>query len=171
VKKMLTFESIDLFLPEECNIVLGQTHFIKSVEDIAEVTITAVPGIEYGLAFNEASGPCLIRTEGNNRELTDAAKLNAQNIAAGHIFVLLIRKAYPINLLNALKSTQEVCSIYAATANPLQVVVAQTEQGRGIMGVIDGSSPIGVEKAEDIAKRKSFLREIVGYKIGLTSNE
>jgi hypothetical protein len=161
---LLTFEVISLDCPEDCNLILGQSHFIKTVEDISELLVTSVPGIEYGLAFNEASGPCLIRVEGNCAPLVDAARDNAQRIGAGHIFVLLIRKAYPINFLNGLKQTQEVCSIYAATANPIQVIVAQTQQGRGIMGVVDGSSPKGVEGPEDIANRKSFLRKVTGYK-------
>lgn len=162
---MLTFEAVSLAVPEGSNIILGQTHFIKTVEDIAELVVTSVPGIEYGLAFNEASGPCLIRTEGNDAELVRVARENAERIGAGHLFVLLIRKAYPINILNGLKQVQEVCAIYAATANPLQAIVAQTEQGRGVMGVVDGSSPKGTEGLEDVAKRQSFLRDITGYKL------
>lgn len=158
------FEIVQLNVPEESNIIVGQTHFIKSVEDIYEVAITSVPGIKFGLAFSEASGPCLIRSAGNDESLTQICIENAKKIAAGHIFVLLIKNAYPINLLNALKSTQEVCTIFAATANPLQVIVAQSEQGRGIMGVIDGFSPKGVESEQDIHKRKDFLRRITGYK-------
>ncbi len=161
---MIDFDVVDLKIPKDANIVVGQTHFIKTVEDLYEVMATASPNAKFGLAFNEASGPCLIRHDGNDQELESAAIENAQAIGAGHIFVLLMREIYPISVLNAVKSLQEVCNIYAATANPLQIVVGITNQGRGIMGVIDGFPPKGVEKDEDISKRKVLLRQIIKYK-------
>ena len=157
-------ELVQLKWEEDCNIIVGLSHFIKTVEDIPEILISSVPGIEYGLAFNEASGPCLIRTEGNNEKLIDEAVACAEAVAAGHTFFLIIKNAYPINVLNQIKNCQEVVSIFAATANPLQILVAETDQGRGITGVIDGYSPKGVEKAEDKIDRKKLLRTI-GYKI------
>lgn len=150
--------------PEDCNVIIGQSHFIKTVEDIYETIVTSVPGMKFGLAFNEASGPCLVRKEGNDEELIEIAVQNALKIGAGHIFVLVIKNGYPINILNALKNIQEVCRIFAATANPLQILTVQTDQGKAVIGVVDGYSPKGVEKKEDIAKRKEFLREITGYK-------
>jgi len=150
--------------PEDCNVIIGQSHFIKTVEDIYETIVTSVPGMKFGIAFNEASGPCLVRKEGNDEELIDIAVNNALNIGAGHIFVLIIKNGYPINILNALKNIQEVCRIFAATANPLQILTVKTEQGNAVIGVVDGYSPKEVEKKEDIAKRKEFLREITGYK-------
>ncbi|MCD6183559.1 MAG: adenosine-specific kinase [Thermovirga sp.] len=153
-----------MFIPDECNIILGQTHFIKTVEDLYEELATTSPYLEFGIAFNEASGPCLIRKDGNAEDLIEAAVENAKKISAGHVFVILLRKGYPINVLNKIKSCQEVCRIYAATANSLQVVVAETEQGRGVIGVVDGASPKGVEGPEEIAERKKLLRDIIGYK-------
>ncbi len=150
--------------PEEINCVLGQAHFIKTVEDVHEALVNAVPGIQFGFAFCEASGPRLVRYTGTDPELVELAKKNALQIGAGHVFVLFLRNAYPINILNALKHVPEVVRIFAATANPLQVVVAETEQGRGVLGVIDGQSPLGVETEADIQKRKAFLRQI-GYKL------
>ncbi len=150
--------------PEDCNVIVGQSHFIKTVEDIYETIVTGVPGMKFGLAFNEASGPCLVRKEGNDDELMEIAVKNALAVGAGHLFILVIKNGYPINILNALKNIQEVCRIFAATANPLQVIIAQTDQGRAVLGVVDGFVPKGVEKKEDIAKRKEFLREITGYK-------
>ncbi len=150
-------------IPEGCNLILGQTHFIKTVEDLYEIMVGAVPQAKFGIAFCEASGECLIRSEGNDEELRKAAVANAQRIGAGHTFVLLLRDAYPINVLNAIKLCQEVCSIYCATANPAEVVLVQTEQGRGIMGVVDGFSPKGVEEEKGIAWRKEILRKF-GYK-------
>lgn len=155
--------SVTAEIPEGCNLILGQTHFIKSVEDIYEIMVGAVPQAKFGLAFCEASGACLIRTEGNDEDLRVAAVANAQKIGAGHTFVLLLRDAFPINVLNDIKNCQEVCSIYCATANPVEVILVQTQQGRGIIGVVDGFSPKGVEANGDIAWRKDFLREI-GYK-------
>ncbi len=157
-------EAVQLKWEEECNIIVGQSHFIKTVEDIPEILVTSVPGIEYGLAFCEASGPCLIRTEGNNEKLVGEAVECAEAVAAGHTFFLIIKNAYPINVLNQIKNCQEVVSVFAASANPLQILVAETEQGRGIIGVIDGYSPKGVEKAEDKTDRKKLLKTI-GYKI------
>ena len=151
--------------PEPVNFVLGQTHFIKSVEDIHEAMVTNVPGIKFGLAFCEASGACLIRWTGTDESMIALAKQNASAIAAGHTFILFLAEGfYPINVLNALKIVPEVCRIFCATANPTQVVVAETEQGRGVLGVVDGSSPQGIEADEDIAWRKGFLR-MVGYKL------
>jgi adenosine/AMP kinase len=150
--------------PEAINFVLGQTHFIKSVEDIHEAMVTHVPGCKFGLAFCESSGKCLIRWTGTDPAMIELAKKNAAAIAAGHTFILFLGEGfYPVNVLNALKMVPEVCGIYCATANPTQVVVAETEQGRGILGVVDGFSPRGIEGEEDIAWRKGFLRAI-GYK-------
>jgi adenosine/AMP kinase len=151
--------------PEPINFVLGQTHFIKSVEDIHEAMVTCVPGIQFGLAFCEASGKCLIRWTGTNEEMIELAKQNASAIAAGHSFILFLGEGFfPINVLNALKAVPEVCRVFCATANPTQVLVAETEQGRGIVGVVDGFSPKGIEGVDDIAWRKGFLRTI-GYKL------
>ncbi|MGZ4816171.1 MAG: adenosine-specific kinase [Terriglobales bacterium] len=160
---MLEFEAVAMTVPEEANIIVGQTHFIKSVEDIYEAVVNTVPQGKFGVAFNEASGPCLTRADGNDDELKATAIRNAQAIGAGHVFVLLIRNAYPINLLNTLQNVPEVCSIYCATANPVQVMIAKSELGRGVMGVIDGSSPKGVEGPQDVQARREFLRKI-GYK-------
>jgi adenosine/AMP kinase len=155
--------SVPIQLPEGSNIIIGQSHFIKTVEDLYEAIVGTVPGAKFGLAFNESSGPCLVRQEGNDEQLRQAAVHSAQAIGAGHIFVLLIRNAYPINLLPRIRQVPEICSIFCATANPVQVVVAQSEQGRGVLGVIDGSAPKGVESSADVAARKEFLRKI-GYK-------
>ena len=160
---MLEFDSVRMEFPSDANIVVGQSHFIKTVEDIYETMVSTVPQARFGLAFNESSGPCLIRTEGNDEELRASAVRNAQAIAAGHVFVLLLRNAFPVNVLNAIRRVPEVCSILCATANPVEIVVARSEQGRGVMGVIDGSSPKGVEGAADVTARHDFLRKI-GYK-------
>ncbi len=149
---------------KDCNIIVGQSHFIKTIEDIPEILVTSVPGIEYGLAFNEASGPCLIRTEGNNKNLIMQAVACARSVGAGHTFFLIIKNAFPINILNQLKNCPEVVHIFAATANPLQVIVAETEQGNGILGVIDGFGPKGVESPSDKKERENLLR-VIGYKI------
>ncbi|MCL2704782.1 MAG: adenosine-specific kinase [Spirochaetaceae bacterium] len=154
---------VQINIPKDSNIIFGQSHFIKTVEDISEIVISAVPGVEYGLAFCEASGPCLIRTEGNSEELVKAASENANLLGVGHSFILLIRKAFPINILNAIKNCQEVAGIFAATANPLQAVIYETSQGRGVLGVIDGFSPKGIEAGEDKKARKEILRKF-GYK-------
>jgi adenosine/AMP kinase len=144
-------------------VVIGQTHFIKTVEDVHELMVTSVPDVKFGLAFNEASGPCLVRHSGTDAELEALAVRNSQAIGAGHTFTLIMRGAYPINVLNQLKALQDVCSIFCATANPVSVVVAEDGKGRGIMGVIDGEKPKGIEGDKDIADRKAFLRKI-GYK-------
>jgi len=151
--------------PAEVNVILGQSHFIKTVEDLHEALVTAVPGIRFGLAFCEASGACLVRSSGTDDDLKALAERNALSLGTGHAFIILLGEGfYPVNVLNAIKAVPEVCRIIAATANPLQVVVAETEQGRGIMGVIDGVPPKGVEDAEGVAWRKGFLRTI-GYKL------
>ena len=160
---MLELHAVPVQFPADANLILGQTHFIKTVEDLYEAVVNTVPQAKFGLAFNEASGPCLTRADGNDDELQQAAVRAAQAIAAGHIFVLIVRNAYPVNLLNVIRRVPEVCEIFCATANPLQVIVAQTEQGRGVMGVVDGSSPMGIEGPTDVAARKDFLRKI-GYK-------
>ncbi len=151
--------------PEEINFILGQTHFIKTVEDVHEALVTAVPGIKFGVAFCEASGPCLIRWSGTDEAMIDLAKKNAQAIGAGHSFIVFLGEGFfPVNVLNVVKAVPEVCRVFCATANPTEVVVAETDQGRGIVGVVDGFSPKGVEGGEDIAHRKEFLR-MIGYKL------
>ncbi len=160
----MEMKTISMEIPDEANIILGQTHFIKTAEDLYEIMVNSVPQSTFGLAFCEASGPCLIRAEGNDEELKSTAIRNASAIAAGHCFVLLMKNAYPINVLNAIKQCREVCSIYCATANPVEVIVIETEQGRGIIGVVDGFKPKGTESEEDRNTRKGFLRKI-GYKL------
>ncbi len=160
---MLDLQAVAMEIPADCNIILGQSHFIKTVEDIYEAVVNSVPQAKFGVAFNEASGPSLIRTDGNDDELRSAAVRNAQAIGAGHAFVVLVRNAYPVNLIHALRRTPEVVNLFCASANPVQVVVAVSEQGRGIMGVIDGNSPKGVEGPDDVEHRHEFLRKI-GYK-------
>jgi hypothetical protein len=150
--------------PEELNLVLGQSHFIKTVEDLHEALVGTSPHTRFGLAFCEASGPCLVRRSGNDDDLVQLATVNAERIGAGHSFIVFLREAYPLNVLNAVKHVPEVCHVFCATANPVSVVVAVTETGRGILGVIDGSSPLGVESDEDVAGRKSLMRAI-GYKL------
>lgn len=156
-------EAIRIEKPSDANIIIGQTHFIKSVEDLYEAMVNSVPGIKFGIAFNEASGPRLVRAEGNEEDLKRCAVENAGRIGAGHAFVVVIRNAYPVNVLNRIKDVAEVCSIFCATANDLEVVVAESPLGRGIIGVIDGQPPLGVETDEDAKERKEFLRKI-GYK-------
>lgn len=161
----MELKSIPIEKPETINFVLGQTHFIKSVEDIHEAMVACVPGIKFGLAFCEASGECLIRWTGTDEEMIALAQKNASAIGAGHTFILFLGEGFfPINVLNTLKMVPEVCRIFCATANPTQVVVAETEQGRGVLGVVDGFAPQGVEDDEGIAWRKGFLRTI-GYKL------
>ena len=151
--------------PEETNFILGQSHFIKTVEDIHEALVNTVPGIKFGLAFCEASGKCLVRWTGSDPALIELAQQNAMAISAGHSFILFLGDGFfPINILNAVKSVPEVCRVFCATANPTEVIVAETDQGRGILGIIDGSPPEGIESDEDIAWRKGFLRKI-GYKL------
>src|SRR3989304_1479742 len=160
----MEIKTVVMEIPEGANIIIGQTHFIKTAEDLYEVMVNGVPGIKFGVAFCEASGPCLVRAEGNDNSLKEVAIRNASNIAAGHTFVILMKEAFPVNVLNSIKVCPEVCSIYCATANPVQVIVAETEQGRSIMGVIDGYSPKGVETEKDVQNRQTFLRKI-GYKL------
>jgi len=149
--------------PDELNLILGQSHFIKTVEDLHEALVTAIPGIQFGLAFCEASGPALIRHSGTNEDLEHLAVKNAESIGAGHSFIVFLKDAFPINVMHAIKRVPEVCHIFCATANTVQVVVAESDTGRGILGVIDGVLPKGVEGEEDAAKRKDFLR-MIGYK-------
>lgn len=150
--------------PDDMNFILGQSHFIKTVEDIHEALVTAVPGIQFGVAFCESSGPALVRASGTDPALVELAKKNALALSAGHAFIIMLGNAYPINVLNRVKEVPEVCRIFCATANPVQVIIAETEQGRGILGVVDGIKTKGVETEEDIQKRKDFLR-MIGYKL------
>ncbi|MEW6408634.1 MAG: adenosine-specific kinase [Nitrospirota bacterium] len=159
----MEFKAVKIDVPEGCNVILGQTHFIKSVEDLYEIIITSVSQARFGIAFSEASGSCLVRTEGNDPSLIDTAARNVLDVASGHFFCIILKDAYPINILNAIKMCQEVCSIYCATANPVEVAVIETEQGRGVIGVVDGFKPKGIEGEEDKKHRKEFLRKI-GYK-------
>src|ERR1700742_449976 len=159
----MELKAIPLEIPENGNIVVGQSHFIKTAEDIYEAIVNTVPQMKFGVAFNEASGPCLTRADGNDDALKALAVKNASALAAGHIFVVVMREGYPINVLGRIKDVPEVCSIFCATANPVQAVVAESEQGRGVLGVIDGAVPKGLEGAEDAAKRHQFLR-MIGYK-------
>ncbi len=160
----MDLQTVKIDNPDELNLILGQSHFIKTVEDLQEALITAVPGIEFGLAFCEASGPALVRAAGTSDELTDLAKANAMALSTGHVFIIFLGNAFPINVLNAIKSVPEVCRIYCATANPVEVVVAETEQGRGVLGVIDGVKTKGIETKADAEQRHAFLRQI-GYKV------
>src|ERR1700686_3286672 len=146
----LELKAIPLEIPENGNIIVGQSHFIKTVEDIYEAIVNTVPQMKFGIAFNEASGACLTRVDGNDRELERSAAKNAQALAAGHVFVIAMRDGYPINVLGRIREIPEICTIFCATANPVEVIVAQTEQGRGVLGVVDGSSPKGVEDAAGI---------------------
>ena len=150
--------------PDEVNLILGQSHFIKTVEDLHETIVASVPGAKFGLAFCESSGPCLVRWSGTDKELTELAKANALELSAGHSFLVLMRDLFPINILNAVKGVPEVCRIFCATANPVEVIIAETETGRGILGVVDGMKSKGIEGEEDIKARKEFLRKI-GYKL------
>ena len=161
---MLELKLVEIKKPEEANIIIGQGNFIKTAEDLYESLVNSVPAIEFGLAFAEASGACKIRAEGNNAVLKGLAVENCFNISAGHIFIILLKNAYPINVLNAIKNVPEVCNIYCATANPVQVILAVTDQGRGILGVVDGLIPKGIEGEIDISWRRNFLRKI-GYKL------
>jgi len=160
----MNLTSVSIRIPEDTNVIIGQAHFIKTVEDLAEIMVTTVPNAHYGLAFNESSGPCLVRVEGNDADLKSVAVENAQAIGAGHVFVLLLRDAYPINVLDRVKACMEVCTLFCATANPVEIIVAESTQGRGVLGVIDGAAPKGVETAPDVAARKGLLRKF-GYKL------
>jgi hypothetical protein len=161
----MELHTVKIEKPETVNLILGQSHFIKTVEDLQEALVGAVPGIQFGLAFCEASGPALVRAAGTSPELVELAKKNALALAAGHVFLILLGNAFPINVLNAVKLVPEVCQIYCATANPVEVILAETEQGRGVLGVIDGAKTKGIETEQDIAFRKDFLRKL-GYKVG-----
>jgi len=160
----LELHAIKIDKPESANVIVGQSHFIKTVEDLHETLTGAVPGIEFGLAFCEASSPALVRVSGTSEELVRQAQANALALSAGHVFVILLGNAFPINVLNAIKAVPEVCSIFCATANPVEIIVAETGQGRGVIGVIDGMKPQGVESEKDIAERKGLLRRF-GYKL------
>jgi len=158
----LSYEAVEI--PEECNVIVGQSHFIKTVEDIFETLVTSSPSLKFGIAFCEASIEKLVRRDGNDQDLIDCAVRNALKIGAGHMFVVVIKNGYPINVLGRIKNVQEVCGIFAATANPLQVIIAESEQGRGVIGVIDGGSSIGVEDDAGEQWRKNLLRNVIGYK-------
>lgn len=160
----MELKTIKVEIPENCNIILGQTHFIKTAEDLYEIIVTTVPHAHFGIAFAEASGPCLIRTEGNDSELTNLCVKNLQALGAGHVFCILLKEAYPINILTQIKNCPEICRIFCATANPVEVIIAEMPQGNGVLGVIDGFAPKGIETPEDKAHRKEFLRKI-GYKL------
>ena len=159
----MEIKAIRLEVPDGGNIIVGQTHFIKTVEDVYEAIVTSAPQVKFGVAFNEASGPCLTRVDGNDAELQAVATRNASALGAGHIFVVAMRDGFPINVLGRIKDVAEVCSIYCATANPVEVIVAETGQGRGVLGVVDGFPPKGVEQETDAAARRDFLR-MIGYK-------
>ena len=161
---MLEFKTVKVDVPDNCNVILGMAHFIKTVEDLYEALVNAVPDIKFGIGFCESSGPCLVRHEGNDEELRQLAAKKAFEISCGHSFIIYLKNAYPINVLDKIKKVPEMCTIHAATANPLEVIVAETQQGRGIVGVVDGFASKGIETQEDIKKRKEFLRKI-GYKL------
>jgi adenosine/AMP kinase len=160
----LELKIVKIEMPEECNLILGTAHFIKTVEDLYEALVNAVTAIKFGIGFCESSGPCLVRSEGNDEELKELAVTQAFKLGCGHSFIIFLKNAYPINVLNEVKQVPEVCTIHAATANPLEVVVAETEQGRGILGIIDGLKTKGIEAEKDVEARKKFLRKI-GYKL------
>jgi adenosine/AMP kinase len=161
----MEIKTVKIQKPDNVNVILGQSHFIKTVEDIHEALVNTVPGIRFGLAFCESSGPCLVRYSGTEPDLIELAKDNALSLSAGHSFIVFLRNSYPVNVLNAIKNVPEVCRIFCATANPVEVIIAESEQGRGILGVIDGLKSKGIETGEDIEERKAFLRRI-GYKVG-----
>ena len=161
---MLELKKIKIEKPVEVNMILGQAHFIKTVEDIYEALTVSSPQIKFGLAFSESSGACKVRSEGNDAPLKKIAQDNCLKLGSGHSFIILIKEAYPINVLNAIKDIPEVCTIFCASANPVEVIVIETEQGRGILGVVDGAKPVGIETPQDISWRKSLLRKI-GYKL------
>lgn len=160
----MKIEPVKIDIPEGCNVLLGQTHFIKSAEDLYEILACSLPKARFGVAFCEASGPCLIRVEGNDQAMKDAACSIAQKVGCGHFFSIVLQDAFPVHVLNGIKACAEVCSVFCATANPVEVIVAETGQGRGVLGVVDGYPPKGVEGEEDVRKRKEFLRAI-GYKL------
>jgi adenosine/AMP kinase len=160
----MEFLTVKIEKPEDANVILGQSHFIKTIDDVYEALVGSSPYLRFGIAFCEASGPCLVRRAGNDEDLITLAVKNATAIGAGHSFIVFLREGFPVNVLNQLKQVPEVCRIYCATANPLEVIVVQTELGRGIVGVVDGSSPLGVETEKDVADRHDLLRKI-GYKL------
>jgi len=162
---MLEFKKVKVETPKDCNVIVGMAHFIKTIEDLYEALVNSVSNIRFGIGFCESSGPCLVRHEGNDDELRRLAKEKAFEIACGHSFIIYIKNAYPINVLDKIRNAPETCTVYAATANPLEVIIAETEQGRGIVGVVDGLKSKGIETEEDIKNRKEFLRKI-GYKLG-----
>jgi adenosine/AMP kinase len=162
---MIEFKTVKIDLPKDCNVILGMAHFIKTVEDLYEALVNAVPNIKFGIGFCESSGPCLVRHEGNDGELRRLAAEKAFEIACGHSFVIYLKNAYPLNVLDKVKKVPEVCTIFASTANPLEVIIAETAQGRGIIGVVDGLKSKGIETDENIKERREFLRKI-GYKLG-----
>jgi adenosine/AMP kinase len=162
---MLELKTVKIDPPKDCNVVLGMAHFIKTIEDLYEALVNAVPNIKFGIGFCESSGPCLVRHEGNDDELRRSAAEKAFEIACGHSFVIYLKNAYPINILDKIKQVPEVCTIFAATANPLEIIIAETAQGRGIIGVVDGLKSKGIETDENIQERREFLRKI-GYKLG-----
>ncbi len=159
----MELEAVPIEKPDDVNLILGQSHFIKTVDDVFEALAGSSPGLRFGIAFCEASGPCLVRRAGNDDELVELAVRNALAVGAGHSFVVFLREGYPVNVLNALKNVAEVCRIYCATANPVDVVIAKTAQGRALLGVVDGSPPKGVETPDDVVERKELLRRL-GYK-------
>lgn len=161
---MVEFKTVKITPPKDCNVILGMAHFIKTVEDLYEALVNSVPNVKFGIGFCESSGPCLVRHEGNDEELRRLAAEKAFEIACGHSFVIYLRNAYPINVLDKIKKVPEVCTIFAATANPLEVIIAETAQGRGVIGVVDGLKSKGIEADADIKERKEFLRKI-GYKL------
>lgn len=161
---MIEYKKISVEAPKDCNVILGMAHFIKSIEDLYEALVNAVPDVKFGIGFCESSGPCLVRHEGTDEELEKKAAETAFEIGCGHSFIIFLRNAYPINVLDKIKTAPEVCTIYAATANPLQVIIAETEKGRGIIGVIDGMKSKGIETKHDKEERRKFLRRI-GYKL------
>lgn len=160
----MDIKTVKMTIPEGCNIIIGQTHFIKTAEDLYEIIATTVPQAKFGIAFTEASGPCLVRSEGNDENLINTCIKNLVEAGAGHVFCILLKDAFPVNILNPIKNCPEVCSIYCATANSLELIVASSGQGNGIIGVIDGFPPKGIEGPEDRKQRKEFLRKI-GYKL------
>ncbi len=161
----MDLKTVKIEPPSDCNVILGMAHFIKTAEDLYEALVNSVPNIKFGLGFCESSGPCLVRCEGNDDELRRLAAEKAFEIACGHSFIIYLKNAYPLNVLDKIKKVPEVCTVYAATANPLEVLIAETGQGRGIIGVVDGFKSKGIETDADVAERRSFLRKI-GYKLG-----
>ena len=162
---MLELKTVKIETPQNCNVILGMSHFIKTVEDLYEALVNSVPNINFGIGFCESSGPCLVRHEGNDEGLRQLAKEKALEIGCGHSFIIFLGNAYPLNVLDKIKNVPEVCTIHAATANPLEVLIAETEQGRGIIGVVDGLRSKGIEDDKEIQERKAFLRRL-GYKLG-----